>query len=190
MLLSKEVKITADWSSVNRYETLGYGKMKQGDIFLVKVEDLKPNSGVIVDIICDYCEILIKRKFSEYVRNTSNNGKFCCRSCSPIKYRETCLRKYGVTNTSKLSQTHDKIKSTSLERYGVTSYTKLEEFKENHKNKMLEKYGVDSFSKTDEWLEKQKKTSLIKFGFENVSQCPEIFSKQQKGRYEIFQFRH
>lgn len=26
MLISKEVKIVADWSSVNRYETLGYGK--------------------------------------------------------------------------------------------------------------------------------------------------------------------
>lgn len=190
MLISKEVKITADWASVKKYESLGYGKMKQGDTFIIKIEDLKPNSGVIVDITCDYCGVLIKRKFSEYVRNIKIDGKFCCRSCSPIRYRETCLRKYGVTNTSKLSQTHEKIKSTNLKRYGVESFAKLESFKENHKLRMIKKYGVDSFSKTEEWLEKQKQTSLERFGVENASQCAEIFSKQQKSRYEIFEFKN
>jgi len=189
MLLSKEIQIKADWASVKRYENLGYGKMRQGDLFFIKVEDLKPNSLQLVDVSCDYCNGEFKRTYGEYIRNTKIQGKFSCLKCNSNKYKVTCLNKYGVDNISKVPTTHDKIKSTSLERYGVTSYTKLEEFKENHKNKMLEKYGVDSFSKTDEWLEKQKKTSLIKFGFENASQCPEIFSKQQKGRYEIFQFR-
>ena len=163
--------------------------MKQGDTFLIKIEDLKPNSGAIVEIICDYCGDLLRRKFSEYKRSISTNGKFCCRSCSPKKYKETCLRVYGVSNTSKLSKILDKIKSTNLKRYGVESFAKLESFKENHKLKMVEKYGVDSFSKTEEWLIKQKQTSLEKYGVENASQCSEIFSKQQKSRYEIFKFR-
>lgn len=189
MIVSKEVEITADWASVKKYESLGYGKMKQGDVFLIKIEHLKPNSKVIVDVTCDYCCEYFKRKLGEYNKSISTNGKFCCKKCTPKKYKESCLNKYGVSNTSKLSETHEKIKSTNLKRYGVESYTKLEKFKEEHKLKMMEKYGVDSFSKTEEWLEKQRETSLIKYGVENASQCPEIFSKQQKGRYEILEYK-
>lgn len=190
MIVSKEVKITADWASSKKYENLGYGKMKQGDTFLIKIDDLGPNSTVIVDVICDYCGDLLKRRFCDYKKSIKTNSKFCCKSCAPEKYKETCFLKYGVSNTSKLTQTHEKIKSTSLERYGVESFSKLESFKEDHKLKMMEKYGVDSFSKTQEWIEKQKKTSMEKFGVENASQCPEIFSKQQKSRYEISEFRN
>jgi len=189
VLLSKEVIITADWSSVKRYEDLGYGKMRQGDKFMVDVNHLKANSTVMVDVRCDYCGLELKRKYSEYTRNTKIQGKFSCLKCTNNKYKETCILKYGVCNMSKLKSTQDKIKETSMLRYGVSSFSKLEIFKEQHKINMLDKYGVDSFSKTEEWLLKQKLTSLKKFGTENASQNPKIFSKQQKGRFEIFKFR-
>jgi hypothetical protein len=174
-----------DWASVKRYESLGYGKMKQGDLFFIKVEDLKPNSLQLVDVSCDYCNVEFKRRYSEYIRNTKIQGKFSCLKCTNNKYKVTCLSKYGIDNISKLPETHEKIKQTSLEKYGKTSYTKTEIFKENHKKQMMEKYGVDSFSKTEEFITKQIITNMNKYGVENASQCPEIFSKQQKGRFEI-----
>jgi hypothetical protein len=179
MLLSKEIEMKVDWSSVKRYESLGYGKMRQGDLFFIKVEDLKPNSLQLVDVSCDYCNVEFKRRYSEYIRNTKIQGK----------YKVTCLEKYGVDNISRLPITHNKIRETNIERYGVTSYSKLDSFKEEHKDKMLFKYGFTSFSKTNEFLVKQKITCLERFGFENASQCPEIFSKQQKKRFEIHIFR-
>lgn len=189
MLLSKEIEIKADWASVKRYEDLGYGKMRQGDLFFIKVEDLKPNSLQLVDVSCDYCNNVFKRRYSEYIRNTKIQGKFSCLKCTNNKYKVTCLEKYGVDNISKLPTTHDKIRETNVERYGVTSYTKLESFKEEHKYKMLSKYGVTSFSKTNEFLVKQRITCLERFGVENASQNSEIFSKQQKKRFEINIFR-
>lgn len=189
MLLSKEIEMKADWSSVKRYESLGYGKMRQGDLFFIKVEDLKPNSLQLVDVSCDYCNSEFKRKYRDYIINTKTQGKFSCKKCTNNKYKETCMYKYGVDNISKLSSTHDKIRKTSMLRYGVTSFSKLDLCKENHKQKMLDKYGVTSFSKTDDFVIKQRITSLERFGFENASQCPEIFSKQQKKRFEIHIFR-
>lgn len=185
MLLSKEIEIKADWASVKRYESLGYGKMRQGDLFFIKAEDLKPNSLQLVDVSCDYCNNEFKRTYGEYIRNTKTQGKFSCQKCTNNKYKVTCLNKYGVDNISKLQTTHDKIRETNVERYGVTSYTKLDSFKEEHKDKMLFKYGVTSFSKTKDFIYKQKETCLKKYGVENASQCSEIFSKQQQSRYSI-----
>ena len=120
MLLSKEVEMKVDWASVKRYESLGYGKMKQGDLFFIKVEDLKPNSLQLVDVSCDYCNVEFKRRYSEYIRNTKIQGKFSCLKCTNNKYKVTCLNKYGIDNISKLPTTHDKIRETSIERYGET----------------------------------------------------------------------
>ena len=135
-----------------------------------------------IDAKCDYCgEIVSIRKY-KYKENIKNNGKFSCKKCGPNKYRETCLEKYDVDNTSKLSQTHDKIKKTCLERYGNKNYRNAEQ---REKTK-LEKYKGDYSS----IVEKSKQTCLKRFGVENASQCPEIFSKQQKARYEIHKFRN
>lgn len=188
MLLSKEVEIKADWASVKRYESLGYGKMRQGDLFFIKVEDLKPNSLQLVDVSCDYCNVELKRRYGEYIRNTKIQGKFSCSKCTNNKYKVTCLEKYGVDNISKLSITHDKIRETSIERYGETSYMKTDKSREENKIRTMEKYGVDNVLKSDIVRNNIKKTCLLKYGVENASQCPEIFSKQQKSRFEINNF--
>jgi len=189
MLISKSVEITADWSSVKKYEDLGYGKMKQGDIFFILVEHLGKCSKVIVEVQCDFCKKIFQREYYQYIRNIKKHNLFSCLSCTNNKYKITCMQKYGVENISQLPETHEKIKHSSLERYGVTSYTKLEKFKDDHRSKMVEKYGVDSFSKTEEWLEKQKISSIKKFGVENASQSKEVFSKQQQKRFKIQKYK-
>ena len=41
-------------------------------------------------------------------------------------YKNTCIQKYGVSNTLKLKETQDKITSTNLELYGVPYYCQTE----------------------------------------------------------------
>jgi hypothetical protein len=182
MIISKNAEIRVDNSKLKFYKKLGYKNIKQGDIIILSVEYLSPNSNSIVDIKCDYCETILKRKYSEYNRNISIGGKFCCKKCTTIEYKEKCLEKYGVDNTSKLSETHDKIKNTCLEKYGV------ENFRNSVKTQQtkLKKYKGDYSTIT----EKSKISCLMRYGVENASQNSDIFYKQQKARYEIKQFKN
>ena len=58
------------------------------------------------------------------------------------KFKETCIKKYGVDNPGKAKSVIEKHKQTCLEKYGVSSYNKTDEFKERYKNTCLDKYGV------------------------------------------------
>lgn len=53
------------------------------------------------------------------------------------KFKETCLKKYGVINAGGSEQSLQNIKKTCLERYGVENYSKSEEYKKNKDSIML-----------------------------------------------------
>ena len=185
MLISKETEIIADNSNIKRYEELGYGKLKQGDKFIIKIEHIKQNSNCLVDVECDYCGDRYIRKYNQYNANIKNDTKkenrYCCKKCTPERYRESCLLTYGVDNTSKLKEIHEKIKETCKERYNDANYRNPNKTKQTK----FEKYGDEVYVNR----EKYKQTCLERFGFENASQCPEIFDKQQKARLEIKKYK-
>lgn len=60
------------------------------------------------------------------------------------KYADTCAKKYGVSNVSKLSTVKDKKARTFLSRYGVDNVWKSEEFKVWYKTYMEDTYGKGS----------------------------------------------
>ena len=181
MIISLSGKTNVSNSFSKLYKKLGYNGLKQGQIIYIPIELLSRCSTAIVDVECDYCGIHLQRKYYEYNRNISNeDGKFCCKKCTPIRYSKTCLKKYGVDNISKLSETHNKIKHTCLEKHGNENYRNTEQ---RDKTILNREGGYSSI------IEKYKQTCLEKFGVENASQCPEIFAKQQKRRFEIHQFR-
>jgi hypothetical protein len=190
MIIDKIVRVKVNNRYLCFYKKLGFGKLKQGDYINLPIEYLPKSSNLEVKVECDYCLGIFIRKYRLYNDVISRGELYCCKSCRPKKYRDTCLMKYGVSNTTKLESVKSSIKKSCIEKYGVESYSMLDSFKEAHKIKMLEKYGVDSFSKTSEWLDKQKNTCLLKYGVENASQCPNIFSKQQKSRFEINNFNN
>lgn len=185
MITDKEIIIKVNNRYLKKYEELGYGKLKQGDFIILQIEHLPLNSCVIVNVMCCFCKNIFKKKYSGYIEIINRKGKYCCKKCTPIEYRKTCLEKYGVDNITKLPETHNKIKKTNLKRHGEYSYAKTDEYKERYKKTCLEKYGIDNYSKTEKFKESCKKTCLEKYGVENSSQDPDIFSKQQKRRYEI-----
>ena len=93
------------------------------------------------------------------------------------KFKETCIKRYGVDNPGKAKSVIEKHKQTCLEKYGVSSYNKTDEFKERYKNTCLEKYGVDNPIKLPEIREKIKETNLEKYGYENPMFSNEIKEK-------------
>ena len=181
MIISKEVKITVNNNRISFYKEIGYINIKQGDSIILPIEFLSLGSLCLVEVECDFCKTKLNRRYSEYLRNIKINNKFCCKKCAPIEYRKNCLEKYGVDNTSKLSETHIKIKKTCLEKHGNEKYRNVEQRQQTK----LEKYKGDYSS----IVEKSKISCLKKYGVENASQCSKVFSKQQKSRYEIHQYK-
>ena len=91
-------------------------------------------------------------------------NKYCSSLCASTdtsnfekklqKARDTCLRKYGVDNPSKLQETKEKIKKTSLSKYGVDNFTKTNEYLEKVKKTNISKWGKEWFMETSDFKEK------------------------------------
>jgi G:T-mismatch repair DNA endonuclease (very short patch repair protein) len=64
------------------------------------------------------------------------------------KYKDTCQRKYGVSNVSKLDYIKDSKRKTFTEHYGVDNIWKSKEFKEWYVTYMKTTYGKGSLPNT------------------------------------------
>lgn len=115
------------------------------------------------------------RKF-EYRHHCSQK---CAHNDEEVKsrYVNTCLERYGVTNSTKCEFVQDKMKSTCLERYGVDNAWKSEEKKQKIKETCLERYGVTHHLKLQKFLDKQYETNLKRYGVKNVWQSEEVKDK-------------
>jgi len=125
-------------------------------------------------MICETCG-------KEHIRK----GKYCSAKCAANnpsviqKRKETCLKKYGTDNVSKLKEIGDKKresflkndvnkivekrKRTCLIRYGVGSPTQLAEVKNKIKETCLKKYGSKSFLGSDKRKGIQLRKRLKKY---------------------------
>ena len=93
------------------------------------------------------------------------------RSLTPDFLCIHCQARQGTLNAS------DKFKETCIKKYGVSSYNKTDEFKERYKNTCLDKYGVTNIVNVPEIQEKIKQTNLEKYGYENPMSSDEIKEK-------------
>jgi len=76
------VEVKWNNSSRKHYESKGYEFTYNGDIFLVKVEDLTKGSNSIVKLKCDHhdCDNEFARKYISYTRN--GNKAYCSLKCA------------------------------------------------------------------------------------------------------------
>ena len=92
MLLDKEVKVTLCSGNIKYYESLGYhiprSRNKHGKITVprgtkitVKVDDLPPSSGVLVQVQCDACQKTYYIAYGNYGR-WNHDGAIYCGNCS------------------------------------------------------------------------------------------------------------
>lgn len=94
MLLENQL-IKVKWSSKNKkyYTNKGFVFTKFNDEFLVKVEDLNPNSSIKIKVICDYCGKEYEILYQHYVRSMKTSSKNACQKCSGIKVAEQTLKR-------------------------------------------------------------------------------------------------
>lgn len=118
MLLTTEVEMNPR-KYVKYYEDKGYifpRHKKHGrysvpsDVLIkIKVDDLPPGSNVEVKVLCDYCNINIKRpEYYKYLKQRELVQKDCCTDCVPLKVKETSLIKYGVDSYNKLPESKER----------------------------------------------------------------------------------
>ena len=68
MLLTKEIEIIPSGASIKYYKDLGYDA-KYHVPLVVKIDDLPKGSGLIVEVLCDFCKKnVVKLMYKDYVR--------------------------------------------------------------------------------------------------------------------------
>ena len=108
MIITKEVEVKLGPSNIKYYRNIGYElpDKPSGKNIIVKVEDLSDSSWVEVSAKCDYCGFIKNIKFYQYKIIISKYNKFSCSNkCSVIKRSETQIKRYGVDNYTKSSET-------------------------------------------------------------------------------------
>ena len=180
MMISKETTVKIGTLNYKHYEKLGY-KFKNGDIILVKVEDLTKGSHAIIEYGCDYCNKSIFMPYKRYLKGIININKYSCsdKNCSNKKIQEVCNVKYNVNNPFQLESVKIKSKETIWKKYGKEHPMYSKEIKLKIKSTCIQKYGVDNYTKTQEYLNKCKKTSIDKYGIDHESKTKEGQEKRK-----------
>jgi hypothetical protein len=84
MIISKNVEVNISSRNIKHYSKF-YNDIKIGMILLVDVDKITPGSDVKVDLICDKCDILFKKKINNLNRDRLNNGGLdTCGYCARI----------------------------------------------------------------------------------------------------------
>lgn len=158
---------------------------------LVTEEDLKRTDILEkekVEYICQNCGKIRKQYFFSLKKKPENFK--CCPFCNTAKHsKETCLKKYGVSNPAQLESSKEKSKQTCLKRYGVTSFSKTEKFLEEYTQTNLKKFGVKWTHQNKEIKEKVKQTFLQRYGVEAPIQNPKIKEKTQRTNLQKYGFK-
>lgn len=139
---------TKNWLESKGYEFTGYRKKIQ-----IKAEDLQPSSHIKVVVQCDYCENEFATEYLSYLRSIET-GKCCCKKCQKLKYKDSCMAKYGVKNALQSKEIQDRIKETNEKRYGKGNVAHTPEIAEKIKNKNIKKYGVPYVFQAEEVISK------------------------------------
>ena len=95
------------------------------------------------------------------------------------KYKETCLKNYGVDNPQKSKIINEKTKQTCLEKYGVDNVWKSDEIKNKIKITNLIKYNVEYPQQNKQILEKTQQTCLKNYGVKHPLQNNELLEKSK-----------
>lgn len=134
--------------------------------------------------------------------------RFCCTSCGAhggleksketrfekygdetytnrLKFRETCLKEYGVENPLQYEPTKEKIKRTKKKRYGNENYNNPEKTKETN----LERYGVECSLQNEEIKVKAEETKMEKYGSPYFNN-PEKRKETNKEKYGDPEYRN
>ena len=170
---------------------LSYLNKRYHDSFSLKETLIRMKYRIDVHPKCPVCGNFTKFYGFKNLMFTNHCSNKCTQldNATKIKFKQTCLEKYGVDAPMKSSKIKEKSKQVCLEKYGVENISQFFETKEKYKQTCLEKYGVDNPFKLEktkinshskEAKEKQIKTCLEKYGVENSFQSKEVRQKYKE----------
>ena len=185
LIYDKIMEIKWHPNNYKHFINKGYNFTKFGDVFLCKTIDLKENSCIKVEVICDYCGKHYFTQFRKIYKNLSSDNEIdrkcvCCKKCLAKKLSELSMQKYGVSYTSKLDSTKQKYIETCNKKYGCNNTFQVEEFKEKSKLTCIEKYNAKYYNQTEEHKERVRNTSLKKYGVDHFTKSDIIKDKCRK----------
>ena len=120
------------------------------------------------DHICPVCGNL-----TNFKTITTGYSEFCSLECAYKstsrleKYKNTCIKKYGVDNVSKNNEIKKKKENTIIKNHGGFGFAS-EDISIQSKQTILKKYGVDNISKNNEIKKKKENTCLKNHGVTNI----------------------
>jgi len=187
MLISQEIKIEVTHQNL-KYHQRTKKDLVVGDIVIIPLTELSPNSGLRVEVECDYCQSHFITEYRKYLRSIQIIHKSACKKkeCVDLKTKESNQVKYGVSNVMQLESSKSKAKRTNLVRFGVEHPMKLDEFKDKIKEANLEKFGVEHPMYLDEIKDKIRRTNLEKFGVRNPMQSEIVKNRLRDSNLEKF----
>ena len=131
--------------------------------------------------VCEICGNLNTKEFTWDRRFKDARIKTCSKKCYNLYLarlrKETCLKKYGVANVSKLQSIKDKKKETCLTNYGVDNPSKNQSIQNKKIQTNLERYGSENAMQSDIIKERYKNAFFEKYGVENPMDVEEFRNK-------------
>ena len=166
-----------------KYIKLGYD-VKVGDIIFINIIELPNGSHVLVNFICDYCNMQAQKEY----RKLYNNPKHSCNKteCIRSRVKDTNLERYGVENPFQSKEFKQKIKETNLERYGVEHVSQRSDVKEKTKETNLGRYGVDNFFESSTFKDKSRETNIERYGVEQFTESTNFKEKSKLTNMEKY----
>lgn len=175
MIISEFAICSTNNRNYRRLKSLGY-EFNIGDQVKVNVIHLSKSSRSLVFVQCDICGFNKSMKYSMYLKNIKKYGFYTCSGkCSSIKYKKTCLEKFGAETPLQNDEIKGKLKKYFLMKYGVNHPSMINEFEIKKQQTNLEKYGVRQQMQISENLDKVRKTKLERYGDENFNNFEKSF---------------
>lgn len=169
-ILSKKLRIKK-----NKYTNIvEYILNRFNDSHSFKESVARIKYGVTIMPKCPICGKNLK--YIKVKNDAIEFSKYCSSSCynstesrklAVIKFKNTCLDKYGETTPLKNEKIKNKIKQTCLEKYGVRWASMSKEVKDKSEETCLKKYGVKHIGQSKEIHKKAEQTCLEKYGSTN-----------------------
>ena len=181
LILPQTIRVRTSGRMCKYYRQKGYEFEKCGDFIEVNVLDLPKGSGAKVKIICDVCGKKSEMCYGDVVKHNEENELITCtsNSCADKKRKDTCMKKYGANNPSKVQEIKDKKKNTCQIHFGVDSPLRSKEIQNKAKKTWQLHFGVDNPFGSKEIQDKSKKTLQKRYNVDNPSKAQEIKDKKK-----------
>lgn len=179
MILNETVPVAWNPRNKKMYESLGYEYTKMGDYIQVKVEDLPPSSKAVLDVKCDVCGKVMRRRVPDYINCHSEEFGDTCLDCCQSKRESTNIEVYGNKCTALNPDVKRKQIETQKKNNGGVLYFQTEEFKERSKQTCLDKYGCEFPMQYKPIMDRAKATNVEKYG----TTCP-LHNEEIKAKYQ------